>query len=239
MQNAPEELGDSAVYYINSNDELTKAFATTGSRDANGIGISPDGSTLYVAYAFQGEVRAYDIADPGVVGNERFFASSPGGVDGMTVDRHGNVFVSDLGLTVPPMPQPDLPGSLVRAFAPNGNELLSFDPPHGAINMTFAPDDTLYIAGWNTLTRVPIEYEHAKHKVVSPSEFADVEGEGADTTFDFSTRAHQVFQADDFAHLEAGTYAITQFAWRPDGIMDAPEEAIYGDISVAIERHRR
>ena len=44
-------------------------------------------------------------------------------------------------------------------FNPAGEELFRFEPPHGAINMTFgAPEDTLYIAGWNVLQRVPITF---------------------------------------------------------------------------------
>lgn len=158
MQSAPPELGDSAVYYINSAGELSKAMDLTGSRDANGIGLSPDGQTLYVAFAFQGQVRALDVGTAGQLSNDRLFAESPGGVDCMTVDRWGNVYVSDLGLEIPPSPQPDLPGSVVRVFSPEGEQVLTFDPPHGVINMTFDANDTLYIAGWNTLSRVAIEY---------------------------------------------------------------------------------
>ena len=158
MLNAPPELGDSAVYYLSPGGNLSKAFSFEGSRDANGIGISPDGKTLYVALAFQGQVRAIDIVDSGELTNDRVFAAAPGGVDGITVDRWGNVFVSDLGLSLPPMPQPDLPGSVVRVFNPAGEEVLTFDPPHGVINMTFDANDNLYIAGWNTLSRVPIQY---------------------------------------------------------------------------------
>ena len=48
---------------------------------------------------------------------------------------------------------------MVRVFDPEGEEVLSFEPPHGAINMTFGvPDDTLYITGFNALQRVAITF---------------------------------------------------------------------------------
>ena len=233
MQNEPEELGDSAVYYISPAGELSVAADLVGNRDANGIGLSPDGSTLYVAYAFQGQVRSFDVSELGVIQNERPFAASPGGIDGITVDRHGYVFASDLGLSPPPMPQPDLPGSLVRVFSPSGDEILTFDPPHGAINMTFGPDDMLYIAGWNNLSRVPIDYVE-QAKIVSPSELMDVDGNGADTTAGDLSRNQQVFPASEFDALATGTHVIREIAFRPDLELNAPDEATYGDVTIRI-----
>ena len=231
MINEPESLGDSAVFYINPAGELSKAADLVDNRDANGIGLSPDGRTLYVAYAFQVQVRRFDVSEPGVIQNERPFATSPGGVDGLTVDRHGNVFASDLGLSVPPTPQPDLPSSLVRVFNSAGDELLTFDPPHGAINMAFGPDDTLYIAGWNNLSRVPIKYVEPT-KIVSPHELTDVDGNGADTTEGNLSRNQQVFPASEFDELESGTHVIREIAFRPDRSLDAPAEATYEDFTI-------
>ncbi len=235
--NESPNFGDSAVYYINPAGELTKALDLTGSRDANGIGISPDGNTVYVAMAFQGIVNAYDVVDSGVLQNERFFAASPGGLDGMTVDRQGNVYVSDLGLTLPPNPQQDLPGSVIRVFDPDGKDVLTIDPPHGVINMTFSPDDDLYISGWNTLSRVPIEFESdtvSQFRIISPQEFKDVDAIGADTTSLLETRAQQVYSESDFDELERGTYAIREIAFRPSQDRIGPEEATYGDITVRL-----
>jgi sugar lactone lactonase YvrE len=80
----------------------------------------------------------------------------------MTVDRFGNLYISDYGTNVMPDDMSTwsgIPGSVVRVFNPAGEEIRVFEPPHGAVNMTFgAPDDTLYIAGWNALQRVPIEF---------------------------------------------------------------------------------
>ena len=103
-QNTPE-LGDSGVYYLPASGELSKAQTVPQATSANGVGISPDNKTLYVARPFAGGVFAYDIGAPGVLTNERLFAVVPGATDGLTVDLHGNVFVSDLAadpMAVPP-----------------------------------------------------------------------------------------------------------------------------------------
>jgi gluconolactonase len=156
----PPVPGEDAVFYISPEDVLEKA--ATGPLTSNGIGISPDNHTLYVLSAFGLNVTAFDINEDHTLSNGRVFTELQNFGDGMTVDRFGNVYVSDLGTTeLPedPLEIIGLPGSMVRVFNPAGEKILSFEPPHGAINMTFgAPDDTLYIAGFNALQRVPITF---------------------------------------------------------------------------------
>lgn len=158
-QNTPE-LGDSAVFYVSPERALSKATEVPQASSSNGIGLSPDQKTAYVARPNGGGIFAYDVSSPGVFENERLFAVVLGGVDGLTVDRHGNVYASDLAfdpMSVPPL-TPDLPDSRVRVFNPNGEEVLKLDPPGGAVNMVFDNDDTLYISGWNNLSAAQISY---------------------------------------------------------------------------------
>ena len=89
----------------------------------NGIGLSPDGGTLYVAETEGGRLWAFDIVEPGTVGR-RPFPSPNGGrflfnqagyhrFDSLAVDGSGNVCVATLmsgGITVI---APD--GALVRS----------------------------------------------------------------------------------------------------------------------------
>lgn len=149
---------DSTVLYLPPTGDVQQV--ATGLIFSNGIGLSPDGKTLYVAQSPLNSISAYDVNDDHTLSNQRLFATVPGGPDGMTVDRFGNVYSSDLGWTMgPPDEITGLPGSMVRVWNPAGEEILTFEPPQGAINLGFgAPDDTLYIAGWNSLYRVPIEY---------------------------------------------------------------------------------
>ncbi len=71
----------------------------------NGIGVSPDGTTLYVADFAQSLVFAYDRED----GAQRIFARAPrGSCDGLAIDSGGGVWVA-LG-----------PGEGIARFSPDG-----------------------------------------------------------------------------------------------------------------------
>lgn len=83
-------------------------------RHANGVGLSPDGSTLYVAETWTGRVYRYPVTAPGRLGcgaeqvnPERLLYGAPGLqlYDSMAVDAAGNVCVATLingGITVVP-----------------------------------------------------------------------------------------------------------------------------------------
>jgi sugar lactone lactonase YvrE len=68
---------------------------------SNGIAISPDGKTLYVAEMFANKITAYDYnAEAGTVGNRRVFVEIPkesGMPDGLTVDSQGFVWAAHWG----------------------------------------------------------------------------------------------------------------------------------------------
>lgn len=160
-QNTPPELGDSGVYYLAPDSNLLqRAVSVPRLQSANGIAIAPDNDTVYVARPFGGGVYAYDVISPGKLGEEpQFFAPAPTGVDGITVDRHGNVYVPQLGADpATGAVTPGLPDATVSVFSPAGDLLLQFAPPGGAINLTFDDQDNLYMTGWNVLTRVPVTY---------------------------------------------------------------------------------
>ena len=80
----------------------------------NGIGLSPDGNTLYVAETIPGRLWAWDLPEPGVARLDRAagtpsrgrLVAAPGGYqefDSLAVDAAGNVCVATLhrgGITV-------------------------------------------------------------------------------------------------------------------------------------------
>ena len=71
----------------------------------NGIGLSPDGATIYVSDFAESVVLAYDRDG----GGRRVFARSPrGSCDGLAVDSEGGVWTA-LG-----------PGAGIARFAPDG-----------------------------------------------------------------------------------------------------------------------
>jgi gluconolactonase len=89
----------------------------------NGIGISPDGNTLYVALsdADNPYIMAYDIQADGTVARaRRFFDSNAlikqgikGWHDGLKVDRHGNLFATGPGGVLVISPQGKHLGTIV------------------------------------------------------------------------------------------------------------------------------
>jgi len=84
-------LGFSGVYAVGP-DGAGVALLTREMHYPNGIGLSPDERTLYVADT-RGGIRAYDLHQDGTVSNGRDFAEVriP---DGMAVDRAGRIWTS-------------------------------------------------------------------------------------------------------------------------------------------------
>src|SRR5262245_36225177 len=69
----------------------------------NGIGLSPDGKTLYVAESPTARVWAFQLTGPGQIGGRRVLATVPGApplnlamLDSLCVDGDGNVIVATL-----------------------------------------------------------------------------------------------------------------------------------------------
>jgi gluconolactonase len=90
----------------------------------NGIGLSPDGRTLYVAETFGARVWAWDIEAPGKLGG-REHAFGPGRLvysftgyerlDSLAIDSEGNIVVATLGTGCITALRPD---GRVRAIVP-------------------------------------------------------------------------------------------------------------------------
>jgi len=91
-----------AVYYLSAQGVLTRII--TGFTHPNGVILSPDGHTFYLAVEGQKFIEAYDVTSPGVLANPRLFARDdvnaqgqtiPGitnGPDGLTIDPAGNIY---------------------------------------------------------------------------------------------------------------------------------------------------
>ena len=175
--NSPNDLvvgADGALYFTDPPYGLTKTFEDPGReigwngvyrlapdgrvsvlvkdlKAPNGIGLSPDGRTLYVGQS-DGDrpvVMAYELAQDGTVSNGRVFfdttslrKNGPGAPDGLKVDRDGNVFTTGPGGVVVLSPRGEYLGTIVTGVP--------------TANCGFGDDDgsTLYITANNTLCRV-------------------------------------------------------------------------------------
>lgn len=102
----------------------------------DGVVGTPDGRKLYVnkwAGDNKGGTWVFNIKRDGTLANMRKFPDW--GVDGMSMDELGNVYISN--------------GEGVMAFDPNGTNILKIATGGGATNNTFAGRDgkTLFITG--------------------------------------------------------------------------------------------
>ena len=141
-----------AVYYVAPDGKVTRLIDDL--RFPNGIGLSPDESTLYVLPYLIPKLMAYRIESPGKIASpKQLYAMPPapngrrGGGDGLTVDTRGNLY-----LTAP----------RVRAICvidPQGNELGRIPLPAIPTNCAFGGPDfkTLYITTAATLYALPME----------------------------------------------------------------------------------
>jgi gluconolactonase len=120
----------------------------------NGIQLSPDEKTLYVANTAGEHVLAYDIAANGKLGAKREFAKLEGfrqtdngptsGADGLAVDAEGRLYVAS--------------NAGVQVFTPKGEALGIIALPKRPQNLAFAGPEkkTLYVVGSGSAWRIPV-----------------------------------------------------------------------------------
>lgn len=143
-----KELPFNGVYRLKPSGELT--LLTKEMTFPNGIALSPDEKTLYVANSDPNLAiwKAFPVKDDGTIGEGKVFAdvtssarTRKGLPDGMKVDAKGNLFATGPG------------GVLV--FAPDGTHLGTFATGEATANCGWGDDgSTLYITADMYLGRV-------------------------------------------------------------------------------------
>jgi len=119
------ELDAEAVWWISPDRSEVRRVAD-GFKRPNGIGISPDGKTLYLADRGADVTWAYEIAGPGTLGERRKFTDA--GFDGFALDERGNLYGTPKA-------------KLVRVHAPDGTTIGEIPLPESPSNVTFAGPD--------------------------------------------------------------------------------------------------
>ena len=145
-ENSPlMEVGFNGVYRLSPTGGLE--LISRDQTRPNGIALSPDESTLYVANSDAERLlwMAYDVG-PDSVSNPRVFydatgADAPGSADGLKVDDSGNLFATG-------------PGG-VWIFSPDGSHLGTIQPDEVPANVAWGDDgSTLYMTARTGLYRI-------------------------------------------------------------------------------------
>ncbi|WP_449405878.1 SMP-30/gluconolactonase/LRE family protein [Massilia phosphatilytica] len=140
---APGGQPVTGVYRVGTDGKVT---LVDGSRpNPNGVSLSPAGDVLYVN-AGDGFLRAYPIVD-GVPGQGRDIVKGLDVPDGMAVDCHGNLYVSEH------------PARRVRVFSPQGKELATIRTDANVTNAAFGGADgkTLFLTGAGAIWRIRLD----------------------------------------------------------------------------------
>jgi gluconolactonase len=143
------ELDFCGVYRLSKDGKLT--LLTREMSKPNGIALSPDEKTLYVANSDPERAvwMAFDVKEDGTLGAGRVFKDvtswvgkeRPGLPDGMKVDRDGNLWATG-------------PGG-VHVFAPDGKHLGSLATGVPTANCSWGNDGSvLYVAADKSLARI-------------------------------------------------------------------------------------
>ncbi|WP_347989045.1 SMP-30/gluconolactonase/LRE family protein [Methylomonas sp. AM2-LC] len=143
------------VYYISPIGDLKRLATPADIERPNGIQLSPNEKTLYVANTAGEYLLAYDIASDGSISGKRNFAKLQGwsqtdnvwssGADGLAIDAEGRVFaVSNLGIEV---------------FTDKGEALGIIPVPKKPQNIAFVGKDkkTLFIVGRGSAYKIALK----------------------------------------------------------------------------------
>lgn len=141
-----------AVYHIDAKGKVQRVV--TDLARPNGIQLSPDEKTLYIANTAGEYVLAYDVASNGSLSKPRNFAKLKAGVtptetgaqssgaDGLAIDAKGRLYVAS--------------NSGVEVFDAKGKALGVIELPKKPQNLAFAGKDkkTLYIVGRGAVYKI-------------------------------------------------------------------------------------
>jgi len=146
-----KEMDYQGVFRISPEGEVT--LMTKSWPTPNGIGVSPDGKTLYIANSVPSKLIALDLTEEGTTTNERVIfdatelwekSIAKQRPDGMAINRDGIIFMTG----------PD--GVLV--FSPGGKHLGSIKTDKKTSNCTFNEDETvLYVTCDDLVLRVTLK----------------------------------------------------------------------------------
>lgn len=136
------------VYYLSAGGDLTRVIDDLVR--PNGIMLSPDGRTLYVADHGAKKIFSYRVYIPGELRNKRVFTETPkSGVDGMTIDVAGNLYITTTDVDI---------------YNRDGEFVATIPMPEKPANCTFGGHDrkTLFITASTGLYQIEMNVPGAR-----------------------------------------------------------------------------
>ncbi|MFK7931601.1 MAG: SMP-30/gluconolactonase/LRE family protein [Myxococcota bacterium] len=142
LEGRPQELDFVGLFRVDTSDTLHVEYQGPLSERPNGVVLSPDSKTLYLADTKKGDVVAFDVGTDGALSDPRVFTNQVAGADGMTVDVQGNLYVTATAGVV--------------VFAPDGTLRGTIVVPEQPANTAFGGPDgrTLYMTARTSVYRV-------------------------------------------------------------------------------------
>ncbi len=154
ISRAQEELGFAASYQLKTDGTLS--LISKDFRKPNGIALSPDQRTLYVADTEGRHIKSFNVFRDGSVSpRSRIFAevtgTKPGAPDGLRVDKKGNVYCTGSGG--------------IHIFSPTGQALGVISVPEVATNCAWGDRDakTLYITANTSIYKIRLNVEGLRY----------------------------------------------------------------------------
>jgi gluconolactonase len=135
------ELSFNGLYHVNTQGKVTLVAKMAR---PNGVALSPDGRTLYVADSQEKIIRAYDLDKDGNSSNERIVIRDIEGTpDGLRVAANGTLYIACKGIAI---------------YTPKGKRLKMIELPETPVNMAFGGNDmkTLYVTAHTSVYRLPV-----------------------------------------------------------------------------------
>jgi gluconolactonase len=135
------ELDFNGVYHVSPSGKVNLVAKLTR---PNGVALTRDGKTLYVADTTDRKILAYDLDANGEGSHERVFVSDlDGGPDGLRVAANGNVYIAERGIAI---------------YTPQGKLVKTISFPETPANCEFGGPDlkTLYVTARTSVYRVRV-----------------------------------------------------------------------------------
>lgn len=137
----PQELGFNGLYHVNPQGVVTLIEKM---QRPNGVALTEDGRTLYVADSQERKIVAYDLDANGNASHEHLLIGNIDGTpDGLRVAKNGNLYIAAHGIVV---------------YSPDGKLIRTIELPETPANCAFGGADlkTLYITARTSIYRVRV-----------------------------------------------------------------------------------